>query len=60
MDETERALDGLRQICVYCETISYRMHNFGSKSDHMANTLCMDACALTLLQIGEIVKNNYS
>ena len=31
MDETERALDGLRSICQYCETISHRMHNFGTK-----------------------------
>ena len=60
MDETARALKGLRSVCTYCEEISRAMRRFGPKDSFLTDYAYQATCAFSLQQIGEIVKTNYS
>lgn len=60
MDETSRALNGLKTICAYCEQISYAVHRFGPKDAFLTDFAYQATCAFSLQQIGEVVKVSYS
>lgn len=59
MDETDRALDGLRSICRYCREVSFAVHRFGDKEVFLSDYAYQATCAFSIQQIGEIVKSNY-